>query len=904
VHEVVLLLGTDRDRGLSATEAADRLRTSGPNVLPRLDRRGALLRFVLQFHHPLIYVLLAAAAVTLALGEVVDAGVIVAVVLINAVIGFVQESRAETALDALMSMVRTQATVVRDGHRRRVPSEEIVPGDVVVLEAGDKVPADLRLVSTDDLEVDESALTGESLPVTKSPIELPTGTALGDRANMGFSGTVVTRGRGRGVAVATGADTEIGRIHRLIGAAVPLETPLTRKIGRFSRVLTVAILGLAVLTFVLGTVRGEDAADMVTAAVALAVGAIPEGLPAVVTITLAIGVARMARRRAIIRRLPAVETLGSTTVICTDKTGTLTANAMTVVTVVAGGRRYEVSGTGYDPHGALTGDDGPARIEDDVALRTCLLVGALCNDSRLADREGRREVIGDPTEAALLVAAEKAGLDPAGLAAARPRIDTLPFDSGRQWMATLHRTGDGRVACYVKGAVERLLAMASGELRADGSVAPVDRDAVHAATESLAGRALRVLAMGVAELPDGTTELSPEALQGRVVLAGLQGMIDPPRPEAVTAVRASREAGIQVKMITGDHAVTARAIAERFALAGDRRTEVVTGGELAELADEDLPECARATAVFARVDPEQKLRLVETLQADGQVVAMTGDGVNDAPALRRADIGVAMGVGGTEAAKEAADMVLTDDNFATIEAAVEEGRGVFDNLRKFIAFMLPTSFGQGLVILAAILLATTLPVLPVQVLWVNMTTAVALGLVLAFEPLERGVMQRPPVPPSRPLLTAALVWRIVMVSALMLVAAFGLFEWALAEGESTAAARTVAVNTFVVVQIAYLLNCRSLDRTMFAVGVLSNRWVPVGITAMLVLQLLFTYVPLMNTLFDSAPIDLVWWARVAAVGVAVHLLVEVEKWLRRRLGARAPAQAAAEPSTAGGDGGR
>ncbi|WP_199522451.1 cation-translocating P-type ATPase [Geodermatophilus marinus] len=633
-HEVLLLLETHPERGLSTEEARRRREVVGRNTLPRIGRRGPWLRFLLQFHHPLIYVLLAAAAATLALGDVVDSGVILAVVLVNAVIGFVQESRAERALDALMAMVRTETTVLRDGRRHRISSDDLVPGDVVVVEAGDKVPADLRLVTVHELEIDESALTGESLAVAKSPVELPAGTVLGDRANMAWSGSLATRGRGRGVVVATGGDTEMGHINRLVGEAHVLETPLTRKIGRFSRVLTVVVLGLAAVTFLLGTVRGEPPADMLTAAVALAVGAIPEGLPAVVTITLAIGVARMARRRAIIRRLPAVETLGSTTVICTDKTGTLTANAMTVTAVVAGGRAYALTGTGYGAEGRVLLGGEPADPATDAALRECLVAGALCNDSRLTDREGTREVVGDPTEAGLLVSAEKAGLDPAALRAALPRVDAIPFDSDRRWMATLHADGNGRVVAYVKGAVERLLDMAVDELRADGSTGPVDVDAVHRVTGQLSGRALRVLAMGRVELPPGTTGLPAELLAGRVTLLGVQGMLDPPRPEALTAVAACREAGIHVVMITGDHAGTARAVAGQFGL-GDGgaggEVPVVTGAELADLPAAELPEVARRTAVFARVDPEQKLRLVETLQEQDHVVAMTGDGVNDAP---------------------------------------------------------------------------------------------------------------------------------------------------------------------------------------------------------------------------------------------------------------------------------
>jgi len=913
VHEVLLLLETDHEQGLTPEVAARRLEVQGPNALPPVARRSPLVRFLLQFHHPLIYVLLAAAVATLLLGAVVDALVILAVVLVNAAIGYVQEARAEQALDALTAMVRTRATVVRDGVSHRIASEDLVPGDVVVLEAGDRVPADLRFVTVHELRIDESALTGESVPTEKCAVTLPVGTALADRANMAYSGGLVARGRGRGVVVATGADTEMGHIHRLVGEAKTLQTPLTRKIGRFSRVLTVVILGLAVLAFVLGTVRGEPAADTVTAAVALAVGAIPEGLPAVVTITLAIGVARMARRQAIIRRLPAVETLGSTTVICTDKTGTLTANAMTVTTVVAGARSHPVTGIGYAAEGHVLDDGRPLQLDRHPALRECLIAGALCNDTRMKEAAGRREVVGDPTEAALLVAAEKAGLETDWLQQRWPRLDAIPFDSDRRYMATLHRDSEsGCVVAYVKGAVERLLGMAAHELGADGSIADVDAEAVRAHVDELAGRALRVLAMGRVELPAGTAALTEQVLDGRVTLLGLQAMLDPPRPAAIRAVAACQEAGIEVKMITGDHAGTARAIAERFGLGHGDTPAVVTGAELAACPDADLPDLVTRTPVFARVSPEQKLRIVQTLQALDHVVAMTGDGVNDAPALRRANIGIAMGASGTEVAKEAADMILTDDDFATIEAAVEEGRGVFDNLRKFITFILPTSIGQGLVILAAIALATTLPVLPVQVLWVNMTTAVALGLVLAFEPLETGVMRRPPVPPSRPLLTRALAGRIALVSTLMLVTAFGMFEWMLAHGESVAAARTVAVNVFVVVQVAYLLNCRSLDGPMWHVGLFSNRWVPTGLTAMLGLQLLFTYAPWMNELFHSAPISAVWWLWITGVGIVVFAVVEAEKWLSRRRKRRqtartcpgralAPAGAAGVPGSGGGD---
>ncbi len=819
VHDVVLLAETDADTGLPADAAEQRLLMFGPNSLPRSRGPGRLRRVLAQFHHPLIYVLLGAAVLTAALGETVDASVVLGVVLVNAVVGYLQEIRAERALDALVAMVRTTATVIRGGTPATVPSERLVPGDLVVLEEGDQVPADVRLVRTRELRVDESTLTGESQPVAKDTHTVPHGTALADRTDMAYSGTLVTSGGGSGVVVATGSDTEIGGVHRLVGATETVRTPLTRKLARFSGLLTRVILGLAVVAVAVGMVRGEPFADMVTAAVALAVGAIPEGLPAAVTVTLAIGVARMARRNAVIRRLPAVETLGSTTVICTDKTGTLTAGAMTVREVVAGGTRWRVDGVGYSPD-----TDGPP---PPAAVRECLLAGLACNDADIVARDGRWTPVGDPTEAALVVAARKAGLTrPPG------RVDELPFTSQRRFMATRHPGG----LVYLKGAVER--------------IAEFTGTADHAEAERLAREGLRVLAFARTHVPEGT-DLTEDALHGAEHL-GLQAMHDPPRPEALDAVRACRAAGIEVRMITGDHAGTARAIADHFDLAPD--------------------------AVHARVSPEEKLKLVKQFQAEGEVVAMTGDGVNDAPALRRADIGVAMGRGGTEVAKQAADMVLTDDNFATIRAAVEEGRAVYDNLRKFIIWTLPTNLAEGLVILTAILLGAALPILPVQILWINMTTAVALGLTLAFEPREPDVMRRPPLPPTLPLLTGTLGWRILLVSVALVAGSFTAFN--LADG-TVEQARTIAVNVFVAAQIAYLFNCRSLDRLSPGTSLRANPWLPAGIATTAALQLLLTYAPFMNTLFHTAPIDWTAWAWTAGIAVLTYLVVEVDKWWRR-----------------------
>jgi magnesium-transporting ATPase (P-type) len=884
VHQALILLGADRTLGLRTGEAERRLLRFGPNVLPRLERRSALVRLALQFHHPLVYVLIAAAAVTVALGQFVDAGVIAGVVLANALIGFIQESRAEHALEALAAMIGSHARVVRDGRRQRISSAELVPGDLLIVEAGDIVGADVRLTEVRGLELDESALTGESTPSRKALEPLPDGTGVGDRSNMAHSGTVVTRGDGAGLVVATGADTELGRIHRLMGEVDELATPLMRKIAGFSKALTIAILALAAATYLIGILRGDEPGDLFVAAVALAVGAIPEGLPAAITITLAVGVSRMARRHAIVRRLPAVETLGSTTVICTDKTGTLTQNEMTVQVIVAGGERFELAGVGYSPEGAVSLDGLIVSADEAPALHACVLAGALCNDSRLLQNGGRWQAVGDPTEAALLVVAHKSGIDPEFVVQSHPRVAAIPFESERRYMATLHDSGEGRPAVlYCKGAVEAVLPMCTHALAPDGARSRLDAAAVHAEADLLAKQGLRVLAFARrAGTGNRNGRLSgPDLVPQDLDFIGLQAMADPPRPSAVAAVAACRRAGVAVKMITGDHPATAEAIASLVGL-GDGTAQVMTGADVEACEPDELVSLARQTAVFARVSAEQKLRLVEALQRSGEIVAMTGDGVNDAPALKRADIGVGMGRSGTEVAREASDVVLTDDDFASIAAAVEEGRRIFDNLMKFIVWTLPTNLAEGLLILTAIVAGVALPVLPVQVLWINMTTAVALGLMLAFERQEPGIMDRPPRDPAQRLLTSQLVGRILLVSALLLGASFWLFELERASGASLAEARTVAVNVFVAVEIFYLLNCRSLDGSILGVGLFSNRPLLLGVATAVVLQLLFTYAGPMQTLFHSAAIEPSAWLPIIGAGLAVGGAVGAEKWLRRR----------------------
>jgi Ca2+-transporting ATPase len=875
------LLESDPATGLPQAEVEVRLRLFGPNQMTARQRLSGWMRFLLQFHQPLIYILLASAGIALGLGKVVDATVIFGVVILNAIIGYIQEAKAEKAIDALAKMVITEATVRRGGEKLRVASVQLVPGDVVLLQSGDRVPADLRLLRLRNLQIEEAALTGESVPVEKQTAPLPAGSILAERTNLAFTGTLVTCGQGEGVVFATGGTTEMGRIADLIHTAEDLQTPLTRKIAHFSRLLVWVILALAAATLGVGLLHGESWVDMFMAAIALAVGAIPEGLPAVVTITLAIGVSRMARRRAIIRKLPAVETLGSTTVICSDKTGTLTQNQMTVQEIFAGGRLHHVTGSGYEVDGTICLDERPVVVGENVALIETLGAGLLCNDSRLVrNDEGRAIVQGDPTEAALIVAAQKAGLSEAEMTGRLPRMESIPFESEYQYMATLHGAASGPRIIYIKGAVEALLDRCTHALTEAGECAPLDRTRVLREVEAMAARGLRVLAFARREMPPGHSDLDHEYIHGDLTFLGLQGKLDPPRPEAIAAVAKCRTAGIRVKMITGDHILTAKAIAVQIGLADGADVLALTGRDLEKLGDDELAAVAERASVFARVAPEQKLRLVKALQSRGHIVAMTGDGVNDAPALKQADIGIAMGITGTDVSKEAADMVLTDDNFASIEAAVEEGRCVFDNLTKFIVWILPTNGGVALILLTAVLAGITLPVLPTQLLWLNMITAVLLGLTLVFEPKEADIMRRPPRDPRRPLLTRSLLLRTGLVSLISLAGGFGLFAWEHGiEGTNMEEARAAVVNVIIMVQSSYLLACRSRTRSMFAIGFFSNPWLIVGILATWAAQLAFTYLPVMNRLFHTAPVRAEAWIYILAIGVFTFLAIELEKRL-------------------------
>jgi len=877
--------------GLAADEAARRLAEHGPNRLAEAKPPGMLERLLRQFANLLLYVLMAAAVVTALMGHWVDTAVIAAVVVLNALIGFIQEGKAEKALQAIRHLLAPHAVVLRDGHPHEVDAADLVPGDIVLLASGDSLPADVRLLQSRNLRVDEAALTGESVPVEKRVEPVAEDAAIGDRRSMGYAGTLVTQGQARALVVATGSATEIGRIGRMLESVEAGTTPLLRKMEGFGRTLTFVILALAGLLFVFGVfVRGMGAGEVFMAAVGLAVAAIPEGLPAIMTIALAIGVQRMAQRHAVIRRLPAVETLGSVTVICSDKTGTLTRNEMTVQQIVCAGAVVEVEGAGYAPEGALrVGDevlDAAALRERVPAARALAEVAALCNDAALHERDGQWQLAGDPTEGALLTLACKAGLEPAELRIERPRLDLIPFESEHRYMASLHRgDDDGAQApvALVKGAPERVLAMCADQLGADASREPLDAAHWHAAVEAQARAGRRVLALARRALPAGTEDLDHADVEQGLTLLGLVGIIDPPRTEAIEAVAQCSAAGIRVVMITGDHGVTASAIAGQLGMGESLRA--VTGPEVEAMDDAALRDAVREARVFARASPEHKLRLVRALRDNGEIVAMTGDGVNDAPALKQADVGVAMGRKGTEAAKQAGSIVLADDNFASIAHAVEEGRTVYDNLRKTVTFLLPINGGESLSLLLAVILGVALPIAPVQILWVNMVSSIALALVLAFEPTEDDVMKRPPRRPDEPMLSRFVLWRIGFVSALFMAGIFGMFEWALWHGASVDTARTVAVNTLVAMEVFYLFSVRYLKAASFTLeGIKGTPLVLLAVAAVFVLQLVFTYAPFMQTLFASTALPLTTGIATVAVGVAVLVVLELEKLVLRRIG--------------------
>ncbi|MET3977188.1 cation-transporting P-type ATPase [Cellulosimicrobium sp. 4261] len=891
---VLAELGTDA-RGLSSADAAARLAEVGPNRLPPPQRDPLWKRILVHFDDILIYILLVSAVLKAILGDWVDFTVILAVAVINAAIGFIQEGRAESALEGIRNMLSVNAEVRRDGAWARVDADDVVPGDIVRVRSGDRVPADVRLIQATNLRVEESALTGESVAAAKSVAPVGADAGVGDRSSMLFSSTLVAAGQGVGVVTATGTATEIGRIQTMISEVRSLATPLTRQLDRFGKLLAVLILAMAVVMVIIGRVFHDfTVPELISASIGFAVAAVPEGLPALVTITLALGVQQMARRRAITRKLPAVETLGSVTTICSDKTGTLTKNEMTARTVRTSGRTFAVAGAGYAPVGDVTLDevDGErhADLSDDRDLAALATVMMLCNDARIVpdgeDADGWR-LVGEPTEGALRTLGMKAGVDPTGWR----RVAVVPFESENKFMATLDADPDGGLHVHVKGAPDRVLDRCATQVGPDGAPEPLDRAFWDAQIDTLGGQGLRVLAAARRPAADGTTDLDVADVADGLELCGLVGIVDPPRPEAIEAIAECRDAGIRVKMITGDHAGTALAIGREMGIVdahdGSSAPAVLTGPELEEMSTERLRTVVRDVDVYARTSPEHKIRIVSALQSHGEVVAMTGDGVNDAPALTQADVGVAMGIKGTEATKEAAEVVLADDNFATIERAVKEGRRIYDNIRKSVLFLLPTNGAQSLVILVAVLFGLTLPLQPVQVLWINMITAVTLSLALAYEKAEPDVMRRAPRDPKASILDGAYVRRILLVSLLIGGATILLFYVERAQGVPLAEAQTTAVTMLALGQLAYLFNCRFLDRSSLTLDVLrGNRVVWVSAATLLALQAVFVYAPFMHSWFDSAPIALAEWGKTLGLALVVFLLVEVIKWVGRRWTAR------------------
>jgi len=878
--EVVERLATDSEKGLSQSEASARLQKYGPNRLPEGKKRGPFTRFFAQFNNILIYVLLAAGFTKLMLSLWVDAGIIFAVVVLNALLGFIQEGKAEKALDSIRNMLSAEARTMRSGETRMIPAEQLVPGDVVLLESGDKIPADLRLIEAKNLRTEEAALTGESVPAEKTVDAAPVNATVGDRGSMAFSGTMVVSGRATGVVVATGNETELGRINQLLAEVSPLETPLLRQIKKFGYIITAVIAVVIVLIFAYGKwVKGMDFVSLFQAVVAIAVSAIPEGLPTLITITLAIGVQRMAQRNAIIRRLPAVETLGSVSRICSDKTGTLTLMEMMVVSAVTAQSSYDVTGDGYTPTGEIKKDGTAVGNEPVLTLmgRVCLL----CNDAELFEQDGAWKVEGDPTEGALFPFAIKLGMDRQAEQAAFPRIDAIPFESEHKFMATLHKPAAGRQELLVKGAPEVVLEHCNLQQTAEGQPVPLDRGHFTKEADRLASQGERVLALAWLEDPKlQAGSLSPADLPNTLVLLGLIGLLDPPRKEAIEAVKECHGGGIRVTMITGDHKITAAAIAKMLDI-GDGKT-AITGTEIEEMDTATLQERVGAVDVFARASPEHKLRLVKAIQANKQIVAMTGDGVNDAPALKKADIGVAMGIKGTEVTKEAAGMILADDNFASIAAAVREGRTVYNNVEKAILFMLPTNVAEALVIAVAILFGFVMPITAPQIIWVNMVTSVALGLVISFEPHETDVMLRPPRAVDRPIVTGFGLWRILFIGLALLAYTLLAFFWMKSQGASDSLARTVAVNALIIGQVFYLLNSRYLLGSSLSLKAhKGNKHLPLGIVAVVILQLLFTYTTPFQAIFGNEAIPLRIWPWLFAGGLVFFLFVETEKFVIR-----------------------
>ncbi len=870
-----------KEEGLSDDVASQRKQQYGENRLPFAPPKSSWERLLSQFHNVLIYVLIGSALISALLQHYLDSGVIFAVIIVNALLGFIQEGKAEDALRAIMSMTKTQCMVVRCGTLKSIDSADLVPGDIIVLQAGDRVPADIRLFFCKDLRCDESALTGEAQPMGKHTVTLPADTLLAERKNMTYMGTMVTYGLARGVVTKTGLNTQIGEISNLVCEVEMLQTPLQLQLARFTQQLTIGILIVSAIAVFLGIyIHGFDVKEMYQAAIGIAVASIPEGLPAIVTIALAIGVQRMAKNRALVRRLPAVEVLGSVDVICSDKTGTLTANAMTVREVFTSSNSYKVSGEGYRPEGSIeaTGPAGKVLFDHDSCFTQASVIAMLCNDANLATERGEWVLHGDPTEGALLALAMKHGLTVQQLSNDWPRIDIIPFESERRYMATLHHNPDGQVKLMLKGAPERLIKYVRYELGENGLL-PIEETKWQRAMDEFAKKGMRVMALAFKDYEKKPAVLSHQEVESDLVMVGLVGISDPPRPEAIASIKLCHNAGIRVKMITGDNPVTAAAIGNELGL---NAAQVMTGTEIDTLSAEQLAKVVEDVDIFARASPANKLQLVSALQKNQHVVAMTGDGVNDAPALKKANIGVAMGHKGTDAAKEAADFILTDDNFSTIARAVSEGRAVYDNIVKSIIFILPTSLAEALVIFTAIMLGLMMPVTPAQILWVNMITTVTLAIALAFEPAERDIMNKPPRPFGQGLFSPSLVVRMLLVGGLGALIVFSLFYYYRDNGATLDFARTISVNALVMIEMFYLFNCRFLSQSVFSRNFfIGCKPVLSATLGVIVLQVTFTYFPAFQDLFGLESIGFGDWITIVVCTIPVLFIVECEKTIQR-----------------------
>ncbi len=879
-ESIVRDLDSNFETGLSDRDVQARLEEYGPNALPQRRRKHALLRFLEHFNDILIYILFAAAAVSGSLGHYLDAAVILLVAVINALIGFVQENKAEKAIDDLKDLLSPKAQVRRDGNRTDVPAEGLVPGDVVLLQPGDRVPADLRIFQADNLRVEESALTGEAMPSEKFTKALPENTMLGDRENMAFSGTTVTAGTGQGLVVATGSSTEIGKINRMMADVEVITTPLLKQTGQFGKTISIVILAVSVLLYIYGLlVMKNPPVELLMAVIALAVAAIPEGLPAILSIILAVGVRNMAARKATVRNLPSVETLGAVSVICSDKTGTLTKNEMTVRDIVIRDGEFHVTGAGYLPEGDVLKGDEKVDFAGESVLHELIICGDICNESTLGrDETGVWKVNGDPTEGALIALFQKAEIDHTE----PPRLSTIPFDSGYKYMATLAERGDRNVI-YVKGAPDRLLDMASLERGRDGDK-PLDRNFWTENVSKLARQGRRVLGLACKSVDKTVRKIEHEDIHDDIVFLGLAGIIDPPKEEAIEAVRVCKEAGIRVKMITGDHVETAKAIGLELGIGDGLRA--LQGRDIDAMSDEEIFRAVPEVDVFARTSPEHKLELVEAIRENGNICAMTGDGVNDAPALRKADVGIAMGIKGTDVTKDAAEVVLVDDNFATIVGAIEEGRRVYDNLKKTILFILPTNGAVSLLVLTSILFGTPMPLSAILILWVNMVVSVTVSMALAFEGLEVGAMRRPPRRPAEPLLNGYFLWRISFVSVLIAGMSLALDHWLHRQNADAATVMTVTLQAVVFAQMFHLFNCRSIRNPALDRNFSSNPFAFVVSGILVLLQLGITYIPVMNTVFGTVPIPLFTWIYPVLIGLAVFALVELEKAGARLLSKR------------------